>query len=410
MSDRLRQRFEEFDWHLLAVALVLSLIGMVFLWSATLGPDGLSGRTLSRQMMYLGVSLPMVAVVVRVRYTVLSRLAAPLYLLAILVLMFLLLRSGGEVRKTNSWIRLPLGFGLQPSEFCKLAVIVMIAAWLRFRETPRRLRDLIGPLALTLFPAALVAKQPDLGSAVLLLPVVIAMLVAAGLRFRLLLLLLGGGLAAATAFYYSPLLQDYQRSRVQSFLESIPEKTQQAQDLRGQARHAEANAVERELRALKQGASMQVYHAMISIGSGGTFGQGIGQGRHKLLDYLPERHNDFIFAVVGEEWGFLGCSLVLACSFLLIWLIIAVARRTRDPFGRLICVGIATLFTSQIVLNTGVATGMLPVTGVTLPFLSAGGSSLMASFLAVGLVLSVGAHKVLVLDGHSYRHAAIGEQ
>ncbi len=404
---RTANAFDEFDWHVLAVALVLTLIGLVFVWSTTHDPEVGSGLV-SRQLLYVGVVLPVVAVIVRFPYPFLARAAPIAYLGAIALLLYQLL-SGDEVRSTQSWIRLPFGFTLQPSEFAKLAVVLTLATWLRYRPRPTRPRDLIGPFALTLFPALLIAKQPDLGSATILFPVLFAMLFCFGARLLLLASIAGGGAVLGVILFFSPLMHDYQRARITSFFESIPEQTVKAKELRAAGLHEEARGVERGLRTMKQGTNFQVYHAMISIGSGGIFGTGIGQGPHNRLDYLPERHNDFIFAVIGEEWGFVGATIILLLDFLLVALILGVARRTRDAFGRLICVGVATQFGFQVFLNTGVATGLLPVTGVTLPFLSSGGSSMIATYLALACVLSVGAHRVTVLDGETFQRKAWGE-
>ena len=400
--------FEEFDWHLLGIALVLTLIGLTFVWSTT-HSDGSGAGLVSRQLLYVGAVLPLVALMLRFPYPHLAKLAVPAYLSIIVLLLYLLLASNDSVRSTKSWIRLPMGFSLQPSEFAKVAVILMVATYLRFRPKPKKLRDLLGPFALTLFPMLLVARQPDLGSAIIMLPVLLAMLFSWGLPTRLLFAIVGGGLLLCVALYFSPLMQDYQRLRIHSFFESIPAQTEVARELRADGKHREAALAERRLRSMKQGGNFQVYHSMISIGSGGLFGKGIGRGPHNRLDYLPERHNDFIFAVVGEEWGFVGASIILGLYFLLVVTMLGVARRTRDSFGRLICVGIATLFGFQVFLNTGVATGLLPVTGVTLPFMSFGGSSMLSSYVALALVLNVGAHRINVLEGESFPPTAFGE-
>ena len=407
-KNRPSRGLEEFDWHLLGIALVLTLIGLTFVWSTTHTPGNGAGLV-PRQLLYVGAVLPLVAVIVRFPYPVMAKLAVPAYGFTILLLLFLLLASTDNVRGTRSWIRLPMGFSLQPSEFAKVAVVLIIATYMRFRPRPTGFRDLVGPFALTLFPMLLVARQPDLGSALIMLPVLFAMLFCWGTPNRLLFTLFGCGTVLCVAIYFSPLLRDYQRSRINAFFESIPEQTDLARKLRAEGNHPEAVRAERRLRAMKQGNNFQVYHAMISIGSGGPFGKGIGRGPHNRLDYLPERHNDFIFAVVGEEWGFVGSSIILGLFFLLVVIILGIARRTRDAFGRLICVGIATLFGFQVFLNTGVATGLLPVTGVTLPFMSSGGSSMLASYIALALVLNVGAHRITVLAGESFQQPVYGE-
>ncbi|MBL8767310.1 MAG: rod shape-determining protein RodA [Planctomycetes bacterium] len=398
---RRKERFEEFDWHVLAVALVLSLIGCVFVWSTTIGQETGRFPLVARQVAYIGVSMPLIAVLVRVPYPSLARMSVPAYGIALLTLVALLV-WGAARRETRGWVQLPLGFSLQPAEFTKLAVILMLAAYLRFRGPPTRWRDLVGPFVLAGIPMALIAKQPDLGGAITLVPVLIAMVLVAGAPIARLLSLFLIVAVVGVGFYYSPFIKDYQRGRIDAFFESIPEKTAEAQAYRAAGDHKNARKAEQELSVIKRQSNFQVYHAMISIGSGGLTGQKIGKGKHNRLGFLPERHNDFIFAVIGEEWGFVGSSIVLWLSYLLITLIFLIAGRTRDAFGRLLCVGVGTWLGAQTFINTGVATGLLPVTGLTLPFLSAGGSSMVASFLGVAVVLNVGAHRVTALDGYSF--------
>ncbi len=405
---RTTERLADLDWHVLAVALVLTGIGLTFIWSATHNQDS-GGTVVARQILYVGVSLPLMAALIRVPYPAFARWAPAVYGVLSVVLVLLLLRGGGSVRNTASYVRLPFGFGLQPSEFAKVAVIMMLATYLRFRPAPNRFRAMWGPLALVGFPFLLVAKQPDLGTAVVLIPILFAMLYAAGCSAWRLVLFVVIGIGLGVAFYASPFIHDYQKKRIDNFFVSIPELTAQVKDLRSHGQHREANEIETQLRSMKQDQNLQAYHAQISIGSGGTFGKGIGKGPHNQLDFLPERHNDFIFAVIGEEWGFVGSTLVLLLALLLVALILGVAARTRDAFGRLLCVGIATMFGFQTFVNTGVATGLLPITGLTLPFLSSGGSSLMASFLALAIVLNVGANKVTALDGETFGHNVFGE-
>lgn len=407
--SRFRRFFDDFDWHLLAVALLLTFLGLGFVWSTTHeGSEGMG--LLLRQGLYVVCVLPMVFVVVRMSTYLLTKAAPLFYAAVVALLIFQMVGGGDEVRSTQSWIRLPFGFTFQPSEFAKPAIILIVAAFLRHRSRPRSWAGLVGPVALAFFPVLLVAQQPDLGSAVTMVPVLFVMLFVAGARNRQLLVVLAGGAGVAVLLFFSPLVHDYQRIRVESFLlDSIPAQSEEVTRLRAEGKHDEAGEAARDLRSMKQGTNFQVYHAMISIGSGGMWGKGIGEGPHNRLDYLPERHNDFIFAVVGEELGFVGASVVLLLELLMVFLILGIARRTRDSFGRLICVGVAAQFGFQVLLNTGVATGLLPVTGVTLPFLSFGGSSLVACYLSLAMVLRVGVHRVPVLDGETFNQVAFGE-
>lgn len=398
--SRPRTSFEEFDWHLLVTVLLTSAVGLLFVWSTTHEEDSLG--LLPRQLLFLGISLPVTALIVAQPPRRLLRWIWPAYGAICLVLVAQLFGAADEARGTRAWIPLVFGFKVQPSEFAKVVVVLAVADLLRRGRRLDRLVDLAAPAGVVAVPALLIAAQPDLGGAAVLLPVLAAMLFAAGVRSKL---VWGSGLAIAVlavSAYHSPLVRDYQRARVRAFFYSIPAETERLRELRAAGRHEEAREVAERLRAVKQGTNFQVYHSMISIGSGGWFGRGLGRGPHNRLGYLPERHNDFIFAVIGEETGLLGSTVVLCLHFVLILVLYSIASRTRDPFGRLLVVGVAALFTSQVFLNVGVALGLLPVTGVTLPFVSAGGSSMLAGYVAIGLVLSVGAHPVASLEGETY--------
>ena len=385
-----REYLRDFEWHLLLIALVLTALGITFIWSVSQGSPALAAKPL-RQAFFLACCLPAVAGVLTVGYRAFARVAYVIYgFLLLLLVGVLVVNRGGAAR----WFDLPLGLRLQPSEFAKLALILSLARFLMYQRDLSSWRGIAVPLGLTLLPMALIVKQPDLGTALVLLPVLMGMLYAAGFPGRRLLFLVLGGVVLLTAAYFLPLLKDYQRERLRSYLVSIPRLTEEARSLRIAGRDGEAVKLERRIRALKRGAGYQQFYAMAALGGGGLEGHGLAQGPQNRHDMLPERHTDFIFAVVGEEWGFWGCSVVLLLFLLMTAIILGVARRTREPFGRHLCTGVALLFLTQAFVNTAINVGLLPVTGLTLPFVSYGGSSLLSSYLALALVLDVGVRRV----------------
>jgi len=284
-------------------------------------------------------------------------LAWPAYALALLALA--LVPLAGEVQMgARRWLSLGV-IHMQPSELMKWALMLALAHWFASRDAAS-LRNAGVALALIAAPAAFIVMQPDLGTALVLAAAGAAMLVAAGMPWRWALY----GMAALAAML--PLvwrhLHDYQRQRVLTFLDP------QSDPL---------------------GAGYHVIQSMIAIGSGGIFGKGFLHGTQARLHFLPEQHTDFIFAVLAEEGGFVAAAVLLLLYVVMISRILAIARRAATRFGSLICVGVATIFTLYATINIGMVTGVLPVVGVPLPFISYGGSALLTMLLALGLVMRV---------------------
>lgn len=390
---RRKEYLHHFDWHLLLIALVLTALGITFIWSAAQGSETLGKKPL-RQATFLLVCFPAVFVILKTGYVAFSRYAFFLYgFLLFLLVLVLTVGRGGAAR----WFDLGFGLRLQPSEFMKLGVILALSRYLMYPRNLQTWTGLIPPFALVFVPVVLIIKQPDLGTAMVLVPLVFGLCFAAGASVRKLMLLIFLGLVAIPGMYYLPVLKDYQRERITSFLQSIPELDQKVKTLKKAGDEKEAALLEDQIRQLKRGAGFQQFYAMASIGSGGLFGQGLGAGPQNRMGTVPERHTDFIFAIVGEEWGFWGCSAMLLLYFLLTALILGVACRTREPFGRYVCTGVALLFITQAFINTAISVGLLPITGLTLPFVSYGGSSLLTSYLALGFVLDIGVRRIRVL-------------
>lgn len=388
-----RDHIRDFEWHLLLVALVLTALGVAFIWSAAQSAAYISGKPY-RQLLYLAVCIPMMGVILKAGYPILARYAYGLYVLLIaMLILVLLVNRGGAAR----WFSLGFGFRLQPSEFMKLGLIIALSRYLTFPRNMKKWRGMLPPILMAGLPMILIVKQPDLGTALIFIPVTLGLLYVAGVSTPRLVLLVSLGALCLPLIYFLPLLKDYQKERVRTFLVSIPKLHEEAHKLKKEGKRDEAAEIEAKLKLVKQGAGFQNFHAMVAVGSGGLTGKGLAKGPQNRLNTLPARHTDFIFAIVGEEWGFLGCSVILLLFFLMVAIILGVARRTRDPFGRYLCAGMGLLFITQVFLNTAISVGLLPVTGLTLPFVSYGGSSLLTSYIALGLVLDVGRRRVRVL-------------
>jgi cell division protein FtsW len=352
----------QFEWNVLAlVTAALVLFGLVMVYSATSGSAALGNANplgyVERQVTYAITGVILLVVVSRLDLERLRALAPTLVVTA-LVLCLAVLVIGTRVNGARRWIGVgPLVF--QPSELAKLALVVWTAAYLSRRQPPRTLRELARPLGfLVLFFAAIVLVEPDLGTALTLLLVVGAILLVSGTRLPL----LGSAYAlvfglAAIAAWSSP----YRRDRLLTFLDPWKDPT---------------------------GAGLQNVQALISMGSGGVFGRGLGQCI-ECLHYLPEAHTDMMFAVVGEELGFVGVSLLVAafCTFAYAGLRLAIA--CRDPFAKRLAAGITALVCGQAAINMAAATGLAPLTGIPLPFVSYGGSSLVVMLAGVGVLLNI---------------------
>jgi cell division protein FtsW (lipid II flippase) len=315
----------------------------------------------------LGVIAAVAACLPRTR--TIRRAAWPLYWISLALLLFVLVPGVPEwlVRPKNGarrWISLGL-FEFQPSEIAKLATVLAVAQWLRARESLGRLGGFVLALLLALPPMFLILVEPDLGTSLLFIPAVLAMLLAAGARKRHVVLLVAGSLAVAPLAY--PFLKPHQRDRVDAMLAQLQGDTRYSRDI-----------------------GFQADRAMTLVGSGGLAGVGQEKARSLVrLNRLPEDHNDMIFAVICCRWGFLGGLVTWTLGMLFGLGALAVGMLAREPFARLVATGVATLFLTQLCINTGMTIGVLPITGVTLPFVSYGGSSLVAMWMLTGLLFNL---------------------
>ncbi len=384
----LNERQVRVDWLLLGALLGLMVLGLAFIYSASTVNDPQSRLYLKQGLCYL-LGLGAAAALCLCDYHILARWSLVAYWIMILLLLAVLIPSLGTMRGgARRWF----DFGLlqfQPSEFAKLAFIFMQANFLsRPVEELRRPGVFLKALGLTLLPFLLILKEPDLGSALVLLPVGLILMFVAGVPVRFLRRLVGGfallvGLLLVDILFAPPdwqiRLEDYQRDRLLVYFgkDFAPPNATAAE--RQRARH------------LQRQKSYNVEQALISVGSGGWTGKGWRQGTQNALGYLPRgvAHNDFIFSVLAEEKGFLGSVTVLTLYTVVLFSGIKIAGQARDRLGKLLAVGVVALLFSHVFINIGMNIRLMPVTGIPLPLLSYGGSSVLCSLIAAGILQNV---------------------
>ncbi len=364
-----RRLFRNFDYLLLFTAIAIMLVSLVVISSATLvNPTGDPNYFVKRQAIRIAVGFAVMFFVMTIDYTQFFRFSSHLYVLNLLLLVSLFFigrESGGAQR----WIDFRF-FDLQPSEFAKIIIIISLARHLVSREGNfDSIFSVIPAFLHVALPMALIFMQPDLGTALVFIIILFGMLFMAGASVRHLLFYAVAGIAVGFPLLWSK-LKVYQKMRLTVFL------------------NPEADPL---------GFGYQLMQSMIAIGSGGLRGKGLFEGTQSQLEFLPAQHTDFIFSVLAEEWGFIGGVVLLLLLLLLIYRVIRVASLARDTFGSLICIGVATMLTFQVLVNIGMTISIMPVTGLPLPFMSYGGSSTMANMMALGLVLNIGMrrHKLM---------------
>jgi rod shape determining protein RodA len=353
-----RRLLQNVDWPLLGAMGGLVIMSATTLASLHVGRAG--GGVALRQLAWFALGLLALIVVASIDYRRLVRLAPMFFVVGLIGLVTVFL-MGRTISGARRWILIgPMS--VQPSEVFKICFVLM-ATWV----LTSRWAQPIGKTTVALtapvvaVPAVLIVKQPDLGTALLLFPVLIALLVGAGVRLRVLGGLALAGLAALPVVWFA-LLREYQRERILVFLDPFRDPL---------------------------GSAYNVIQAKIAIGSGQLLGKGVAGATQSRLAFLPERHTDFIFAVFAETWGFVGCLVLLTCYALLLLRGFDIAASTREPVGRLIALGVTALFATQVLVNVGMVVGLLPVVGVPLPLMSYGGTSMLVSLTGLGLLLSV---------------------
>ena len=365
-----RSTFSRFDLTLNLAVAALLLIGTLLVYAATrewfrsnnLDPE----YYLKRHILNILIGGLLAYGTTLIDYRLLRAYAPILWLISVIGLIAVFIPGiGEEVNNSSAWISLPGGFQLQPAELAKIAIIVGIAMVLSDRDQaqndPSNL-DVIKALAIAAIPVLLIVIQPDLGTVLIISAAVVAMIGVSGARpiwvVGLLLLAVVAGFTAVKTGAVS----DYQVARLQSFVDPTSDP---------------------------QATGYQIRQSRITIGSGGIFGKGLFEGPQTSGRFVPEQQTDFIFTVAGEELGFVGCSLILFLYLLIFIRAFAICRQSRDLFGRLVCIGVIAWFIFQSFENIGMAMGLMPMTGVPLPFLSYGGSSMFANLIGIGLLQNV---------------------
>lgn len=393
----LRQLALSRHWPLLAAVTVLACLGVLTIWC----DDPAAGK---KQLVFFGVATACLAAFQAVDYRIIGKYAGSFYLGAAVLIGLTLasqalwtMTGGGSAGRTLPGISPRNGafnwidfgpFALQPSELMKVGFVMVLARYLRFRSNYRTLTGLIPPFVLAAFPVLLILKQPDLGTALIFIPTLFAMLYVAGAKLKHLFGVVGMGVALVPLIWLAGLdgvpvfehfpsvIKQYQRDRVYAMFSDDPD--------------------------VLEGTGFQQRYAMMAQGSGGFFGKGLGDipvGRS-----VPERRNDMIFALIGEQFGFVGSAIVVICYLVICFIGLEIAGSTREPFGRLVAVGIVVMLAGQATINLMVAMKLMPVTGVTLPFVSSGGSSLIASFMSIGLLLNIGQKRLIVMGREAFEY------
>ncbi|MBP7928883.1 MAG: rod shape-determining protein RodA [Acidimicrobiia bacterium] len=352
------------DWVLTLAILVMAGLGMLMIYSATkqrLSMQGTDpGFYAKRQLLFTAIGFVGMLIAARLPSRVVKDMSVPAYI-GVLVMLLAVLVIGQESKGAQAWFELGV-FQLQPSEFMKIALALMLAWFLQKRIGHLDSRVLLVTVVISAVPIGAILLQPDLGTALILGVMMLTVLLVAGTQGRHLAIMTCVAVALVIVIIQSGQLADYQVDRLTVFLNADRDVGDAAYNLD---------------------------QSMIAIGSGGFWGKGLFEGTQTKLSYVPEQHNDFVFTVVGEELGFAGAALVLAAYGLIVWRIWRVGQLASDTFGALLCAGIMGMFTFQVFQNVGMTMGIMPITGIPLPFLSYGGSSSLVSFVAIGLVHNV---------------------
>jgi rod shape determining protein RodA len=354
-----RRLYYHIDWALLIAVLALCALGVMMIYSTSADPTRVTSRLYITQLYAIGLGILALLFTLTLDYRTFTDKSHLIYI-GLLGLLLYVMFFGMVQMGARRWIAIR-GFNLQPSEFAKVGVALVLAKFFGENRGAPAWTDLFVGGTLTLIPFALIAKEPDLGTAVTLLPVFLAVSYLAGMRMRILgILFLCCLLAAPVAWRFA--LKDYQKTRISTFLDP-------SQDAKG--------------------AGYQQIQARITVGSGGLSGKGFRKGTQGQLRFLPVAHNDFIFSVLAEEQGFAGVLVALGLYLFVILRALEAARLAKDRLGSYLVLGVLASFSFQVIYNITMSAGLAPVKGLTLPLLSYGGSSMIATLAGFGLVLNV---------------------
>ena len=374
--DRGGGYWRDLDWILLIAAFALSLMGSLLVWSASradLASEGDPQSYLKRHLINIGVALVLGFIASRINYRLLRAYTPVVYVASMILLLVPFAPGlGVTIAGARAWIDVPLGLTIQPSEFAKITVILMMAALLserRDREEEPSAQDVLLALVVAAIPTAIILVQNDTGTVLILAAVSLSIVAVSGVPTRWLVGLIGAAILGVLASIQLGLLQEYQVDRLTSFINPDDDVSASAYN---------AN------------------QARIAIGGGGLDGYGLFEGPQTQGNFVPVNESDFIFTVAGEELGFLGSALLIVLMAVILWRAVLIAWKADDLYGRLVATGVAAWLAFQMFENIGMTLGIMPITGIPLPFVSAGGTSMMATWIALGLLQTVRLHSLAV--------------
>ncbi|MFW6146960.1 MAG: rod shape-determining protein RodA [Thermodesulfobacteriota bacterium] len=356
-----RRLLDNFDWILLGILMMIGLLSVMNLYSATYSIRSIGGGNIYvKQMVWYGIGFMILLLMTTFDYHLLESIAYPLFVFCLLLLL-VVLEIGRVTHGSQRWLHLGF-FSVQPSEMVKVSMVLVLAKIFSASEKTEdfRIRDLWKPMLMVAIPFVMIVAQPDLGTALVVLIVSFSIILFVGVNRRSLLVFLSIACIAAPFFWMS--LQGYQKKRIITFL------------------RPEADPL---------GSAYHVTQSKIAIGSGLFWGKGYLKGTQTSLNFLPQQHTDFLFSVLAEEWGFIGSAALLTLYLFLILWCLNIARNSKDRFGTLLVVGVVALIFWHLVINVCMVTGLLPVVGIPLALFSYGGSSVVSTLAAMGLVMNV---------------------
>lgn len=361
-------KFLKLDWILLISVIFLLLFSLLSLFSISFEDNGINLINFKKQLISILIGIFLMIFFAIYDYRSFGYFSTKLYFITIGILILVII-FGKTMRGTTGWIELG-SFNIQPVELAKVVMIIFLASFFSKKRSQLSIvMRIIASVILVLIPVYLILKQPDFGSSMVIVACWAVMLFLSGITRKNLLILAAIGLLVAFSSWM--FLKDYQKDRLVNFVNPYDDP---------------------------RGSGYNVIQSMIAVGSGGVFGKGLGHGSQSQLNFLPEKHTDFIFAVIAEELGFLGSMLVFAIFATMIYRIKEIGRMASDNFGYLFCSGAVAVIFFQLFVNIGMNIGIMPVAGVPLPFLSYGGSSMIAMLSVIGIVESIYLHRIKSLD------------
>ncbi|MBZ2174208.1 rod shape-determining protein RodA [Schnuerera sp. xch1] len=363
MFNLKRKSFKKLDFILLTSVLLLCIYGIIMVKSATLSYE--NNRYVTVQILSTILGFVGILILVAMDYQIIGKLYIPTYIFSVILLLAVVLFGTGKNQwGANSWLSIG-GFTFQPAEISKVGIIIFLAKFIDNNKNEINLpRTLLKILVLAGLPILLIALQPDLGTAVVFIFFVVIMLFVSGLNWKYFGYAFLAGIVSLPILWFK--LEDYQRNRIFNFLHP-----------------------ERDL----SGSGYQAMQSKIAIGSGKVFGRGLFGGVQTQYGYIPEKHTDFIFSVIGEELGLIGGLLLIILYSILLYRLIKIAKNSSDTFGSLMVIGFSAMFVVHIWENIGMTIGLMPITGIPLPFMSYGGTFNLINLICIGIALSVSVHK-----------------